>query len=286
MKYKYFLINKNVPFGIKESITTDNLLSRNPKFFSFNGKFSKKFEMAAEYQKLSDVMELNSLFSEEEIHKFFTKKKLVRMNKKTGEWSLPRQNEISACINKYVDIGIELFQEFLNENNEMDIDLDYLHKKCNNFLDKIESLIENEDCLIYSFSENKSYDFFIMENNCKMHIDLKKEGLLKKPKLRNNLVYECGYDNFINFLKYNLVSGNLISISLTCKAKDGIFKKIYCFSMFVNMDLEVEVVQSTSSEVFNIFTSLDNEDGKNILPEKDYLYCGDGDDIICGFDYL
>jgi ribosomal protein S20 len=108
MKYKYFLINSNVQIGNKESLSTEELLRRNVKFLSQTGTLSKKFEKAINYDKLSEVMENNSLFNYEEINQFFIKKKLIRQNKKTGEWSLPRESDVNACINKYVQIGKEI----------------------------------------------------------------------------------------------------------------------------------------------------------------------------------
>jgi hypothetical protein len=180
---------------------------------------------------------------------------------------------------------VKKFEEFLHENNESGINIESLNNNVKILLDKFESLIEVDDCLIYSFSEKKSYDFFIMRNNSEMHKDFKSTGFLKKPKIRNGFIYECGYENFENFIKYNLAIGNLVSISLTTKMSNR-FKKLYCFSIYPTQYSTIEIVQCNASEVFDIFTSI-NGSSDDILPDKDYLYCGkEVDDIICGFDYL
>lgn len=152
------------------------------------------------------------------------------------------------------------------------------------FLTKVENLIENDFAkLTISTEFQKCYKLMICKPNGKMHKHMKCNKI--KHNIHNGFVYENGYENLINFISFNSMFkrnfGVSLCINITEFEKVPFEKKLYykIYGFYIHS----EVYQLPAKDVCASYSTC-VKTGNSLKHDNYDIYCGEGDDQICGFD--
>ncbi len=215
---------------------------------------------------------------------------IIRFNKKTKKYSIVKESVIDNC----------LFQIYENEieANIMDSlllldEVNNLNSAFDDFVEKIESLVEKQSCHIFISTNGGVCDFIITKRDSYMHKNLLKHNILPDKEIdsKRDFIYEYGFENFRAYFNYYLAKENRLAVSLSVylfnedeKPDRRLFKKYGFFAEVFGEELKID--QLSASEILECYTT-NALTGEKIEPDKNALYCGvEKDDIILGFDLV
>ena len=212
---------------------------------------------------------------------------ILRYNTKTKKYSIVTQEQIDNCI----ESGIPTNNAF--EKKTTEINLQNFEEVFSIFIDKIESLTGEFGSMITACAdeEGRVYNFVIMKDKSQAYKDyIKNARLAYKKPTKSGFIYECGFENFKNFVLFNLTFGRNIGCTFRVflsgfEAGKIPLKKIYGFSM-LPMKSGLEIEQLEAKEILSCY-SFDSKTKEILPPSKDLIYCGEKqEDFICGFDLM
>jgi len=325
-KYKYYICNIDNSYKLTEefhdefdmyqNMPIDLVVSLGIQFYcdipSENGyqiSDNYEYEGVLSYNKLGNLIEeyiFESELSEEELEEidkntsdFFSKRYLdlltkelvLKQDKKTKLFSLVSVDVIDDSHNKFVEKTIKEMEE----NDEFYIELENFDELYEEFIQKIESKIESEICHITA-SGDGLWDFLIVRENSDIHKALVEEGITDSDEkaTKNGFIYECGFDNFQEYVYYNLSRGNSIGVNVRIQLskydKDenpNPMSKVYGIVFHAcECCSDISLSYLTAKEILNAHT-INAQTGESIDPDNYTIYCGDDpDDIILGFELI
>jgi len=217
---------------------------------------------------------------------------ILRRNLKTNLFSVVSPEDVQNCF----ELQREKHSKIEEENQENEDKIEALANCVVDFTDMMDGLIEKETASVIAYSQKSGfYEFCIVKENSKTHKSHLKVDFLKdiKPN-KNGFIYENEYDKFCDFMMYNLLHDEPVSITIRSflsdinkkKKKDEyIMKKLYGFAVF--LDNEEFVISNIPAQQLLENHTTNRKTGEKYPPEKDVIYCSlEKDDIICGFELI
>lgn len=195
---------------------------------------------------------------------------------------------LEKIISTFDDVKFSIMDDVIDDMaNKNIINIDNFEEKFIKFTNVIDSkLLFDEDYLCATSSNNAMYEFTFFKENSTLYNelapDMNPETL--KPN-HNGVIYECGYLDFKNFIKYNILIGNNIGITLSTKLLNQNMYKKYGFYIF-NTEGKIGIKQLDANTLSKTYsTDVNTGEFKGYRPNE--IYCGkDKNDIICGFDKI
>lgn len=215
---------------------------------------------------------------------------VLRHNLSKDIYSFVKISELEQCIES--NIKTQPYDSIINNKTISSQEFDNFFEI---FIDKILSLIEEDFCMLFLSTlkngVNETSSLCIMKENGNSHKDFKKQGLLKNEKAYKGFVFENSYENFKNYMMFNLMFkrpfGCSLNSNITKDHKPGIIylRKTYGFYIGINGD-KIFLEQLHSKEVLES-SRPSNKPDKSMPMDKYTIYCGkEKDDFICGFDIV
>lgn len=247
-------------------------------------KFSTSLDVPEirKYKKMSDLIldyfssVVDDEFNDDPFMLFLEDFIVLKKDNKIGTYSIVEQDKLFNCY-------IQMFDPIMDENSQID---NYLYSNIVNFdkvflelTNKLDTLVEGEyEMLVSAGNKNNVYQFTLIKQNSSFHKLLKKENVEKLPEPdHNGIIYECGYEDYKNFLRFNLMKNGRASVLLSSKVPGQKMYKKYAFLLMVDEYDELALIQFDAKKVSECFDDVDKSD----------IYCGtEKDDLIFGFDLI